>query len=215
MPMTKGLQNMRSQTDQAFPNRDRTSDGGIGDEPHRLRTSGHNPDDTPGSKPSWNGDPDTLPEWRAWDMDADLRAPGVTTQQYVDHVRRLPGLASVVRYIIFAGKIYHERAGFAPAKYDGDDQHNEHVHIEGAWSQAADNNATFDFRLGELTMPDAAEIRQIIREELAAAKTPAANEVRRVARTSAEFLSDTEKNELVNRTVAGVVEHLPATPPAE
>jgi hypothetical protein len=168
--MTLGLQNMRRQTDTAFPTRDRTSDGGVGDKPHRLRRSGHNPDDTAGSKPTWNGDPDTLPEWRAWDMDADLRTPGVTTQQYVDHVRHLPGLASVVRFIIFNGKIYQAVNGFVAETYYGDDQHREHVHVEGTYSQAADNNTTFNFRFEELinvpmTDADWAKMRTIVREE--------------------------------------------------
>lgn len=149
MPMTLGLQNMRRQTDAAFPGRDKTSDGGIGDEPHRLRKSGHNPDDTAGSKPTWDGDPDNLPEWRAWDMDSQLRAPGVTTQQWVDHVRRLPGLGGVLRFIIYNRKIYHA-PDFAPADYSGDDPHIEHVHLEGAYTQAADNNTTFNFRFEEI-----------------------------------------------------------------
>lgn len=167
MPMTLDLQNMRHQTDEAFPARDKTSDGGKGDTIHQTRVSGHNPDDTPGSKPAWDGDPDNLPEWRAWDMDADLRTPGVTTQAYVDHVRRLPGVSAVIRYMIYAGMIYHVRTGFTAERYDGADQHHEHVHVEGAWSQAGDNNSTFDFRFEELTdmAIDYDKIRAIVREE--------------------------------------------------
>lgn len=177
MPMTLGLQNMRRQTDEAFPNRDKTSDGGIGDEAHRLRKSGHNPDDTPGSKPTWDGDPDTLPEWRAWDMDADLRTAGVTTQQYVDHVRHLPGLASEVRFIIFDGKIYQAVNGFVAETYHGDDQHREHVHVEGTYTQAADNNTTFNFRLEEIPVPLTEADKKWLAAEIDKAATAAAGRV--------------------------------------
>src|SRR5919202_6536127 len=104
--LTLGLQSLRRQVDEAFPGRDRTSDGWIGDAAHQDSTSGHNPDDTAGSRPSWDGDPDRRPEVRAWDMDADL-GPGVNTQAVVDHIRRLPGLGTVLRYIIYNRRIYH------------------------------------------------------------------------------------------------------------
>src|SRR5690348_18451057 len=79
--LTRGLQNLRAQVDAAFPDRDTTSDGTIGDKAHQAETSGHNPDDTPGSRPEWNGDDDANAEVRAWDMDSDLRAAPATAQR--------------------------------------------------------------------------------------------------------------------------------------
>lgn len=149
--LTYGLQNLRNQVNRVFPARDRTSDGWIGDTAHQLKTSGHNPDDTAGSKPAWNGDPDNVPEVRAWDMDSDLNAGGVTAQHLVNHLRMLPGLSTVIRYMIFNHLIYHERDGFAPTPFDGAG-HEEHVHFEGAWSQAADGNTTFNYRLEDIEM---------------------------------------------------------------
>lgn len=168
--LTLGLRNLERQLDTAFPNR-RRPDGWIGDEAHRKRTSGHNPDDTPGSRPAWDGDPDTLAEVRALDVAADL-GDGATGQQLVDHLVRLPKLARVVRYLIHRGRIWHERNGFEPQDFDGD-PHDDHVHIEGAWSQSADNNCTFNYRLEAipvaLTADDkawiSAEIRKVVTDD--------------------------------------------------
>jgi hypothetical protein len=166
--LTLGLQNLRRQVNEVLPARDKKSDGWIGDAAHQLNTSGHNPDDTAGSKAAWNGDPDTLAEVRAWDMDSDLGQPGVDAQDVVDHLRALPGLATVCRYMIYNHRQFHSRDGFAPTAYFGPSPHEEHIHFEGAWSQAGDNNTSFDFRLEDLMAVDYDKIRLIIREEIAA-----------------------------------------------
>jgi hypothetical protein len=148
--LTDGLQNLRNQVNAAFPDRDKTSDGTIGDTAHQAETSGHNRDDTPGSRPEWDGDPDSTPEVRAWDMDSDLRAAPATAQQVVDHIRRLPGVSSVLRYIIYNRKIYRASNGWVAETYDGKSAHTEHIHFSGQYTQAADNNTTFDYRLEEI-----------------------------------------------------------------
>jgi hypothetical protein len=148
--LTDGLEHLKLSINKRFPNRDKTSDGTWGDAAHKLETSGHNADDTAGSKAEWNGDPDNIPEVRAEDIDSDLRDPEVNAQQLVDHVRKLPGIADVLRYIIYWEKMYHERDHFEPTDYNGKNKHHEHIHFSGAFSQAADNNKTFDYKLDEL-----------------------------------------------------------------
>jgi hypothetical protein len=148
--LTDGLEHLKLSINARFPNRDKTSDGTWGDKAHQEETSGHNPDDTPGSKPEWNGDPDNIPEVRAEDIDSDLRDPDVSAQELVDHVRKLPGIANELRYIIYWEKMYHERDNFEPTPYTGASKHHEHIHFSGAFSQAADNNKTFDYKLNEL-----------------------------------------------------------------
>lgn len=148
--LTDGLSNLRTQVNARFPSRDHASDGVIGDVAHQAETSSHNPDDTPGSSPEWNGDPDSTAEVRAWDMDSDLRESGATAQMVVDHLRGLPGLSSVIRYMIYNRKIYKASNGWAAEAYTGPSAHTEHIHFTGAYTQASDNNTTFDFKLEEV-----------------------------------------------------------------
>ena len=149
--LTRGLTNLRNQVNTRWPNRDKASDGTISDAAHQAESStGHSPDDTAGSNPAWDGDSDSTPEVRAWDMDSDLRESGSTAQMVVDHIRKLPNVASVIRYIIYNHKMYHSRDNFAPTDYTGSSPHTEHIHFEGAWTDAADNNTTFNFRLEEV-----------------------------------------------------------------
>jgi hypothetical protein len=136
-----------------WPNRDKASDGTIGDAAHQAEAaSGHNPDDTAGSRPEWDGDPDTLQEVRAWDMDSDLGEAGATAQMLVDHLRALPGFGSHVRYMIYNRKIYHSSTTppFAPAPYSGASAHTEHIHFSGAYTQTADQDTSFNYRLDEV-----------------------------------------------------------------
>lgn len=160
--LTKGLQNLRDQVNEAFPDRDKASDGTIGDLAHQHETSSHNPDDTSGSTPEWNGDSDSTPEVRAWDMDSDLRSPGVSAQDVVDHIRRLPGISGRIRYMIYNRKIYRAANGWAAETYTGPSAHTEHIHFTGAFTQAADNNTSFDYRLEDLVALTDDDINKIV-----------------------------------------------------
>jgi hypothetical protein len=192
--LTLGLRNLRRQIDAAFPGRDKTSDGWIGDAAHQAETSGHNPDDTAGSRAAWNGDPDSAKEVRAWDMDDDIGG-GVGGQTLVDHLRRLPGLASVIRYMIYNRRQYHERNGFAPTPYTGDNPHTDHIHFEGAWTQAADDNTGFNYRLEEIPVALTADDKKWISDLVNAV----------VAKVWAERLDVDVSAEGVNRQAAGSV----------
>lgn len=159
--LTRGMQNLWDQFYAAFPNADRASSGKVGDLAHqRESSSGHNPDLTGNAE--WK-DGDAKNEVRAIDLDDDLRFPGVTMGDVIDHLRALPKLSTVLRYMIYDRTIYEASNGWAPRAYTGASAHTEHAHFSGARTQASDENTTFDFRFEELTgmTIDAADVAKI------------------------------------------------------
>jgi hypothetical protein len=174
------MKNLGNQFNRRWPNRDGTSDGAIGDYAHSQEHSGHNADDTSYDNAEWDGDSDNTPEVRAIDVDNNLNDPEVSFQDVIDHMRRLPGLSSVIRYMIYNRKIYRA-PDFEPVTYTGASAHTEHGHFSGAYSNASDANSTFDFKFEELGMPTAKEIAVATLAEF---------------RNSYDNLSDSERNRL-------------------
>lgn len=113
-----------------FPRRDKSTDGTIGDPAHQGSKSGHNPDDTPGSKPE-REDADAKPEVRAADVDADLRDPGVTMEHVVQAILATPRDRDRFIYIIYNRRIWRKVNGWRQERYDGSDPHTSHPHFSG------------------------------------------------------------------------------------
>jgi hypothetical protein len=150
--LTRGMQTLWDQFYAAFPDADRTSSGKVGDLAHQKESaSGHNPDLTGNAE--WK-DGDAKNEVRAIDLDDDLRTPGVTMGMVVDHLRGLPGVSAVLRYIIYDRKIYEASNDWRGRPYTGPSPHTEHAHFSGQRTQASDENTTFDFRFEELLAMD-------------------------------------------------------------
>jgi hypothetical protein len=117
--LCKAGQQLREQFDDSYPDRDRTSDGWVGDVRHSARTSDHNPD--------------SKGIVRAIDIDRDLSGKAKPDL--------MPDLANQIRlfaksdpsqriaYIIFAGKIASPRMGWRFRKYSGINAHDHHCHI--------------------------------------------------------------------------------------
>jgi hypothetical protein len=115
--LCKAGQQLRLQVDDSYPDRDRTSDGWIGDVRHSARTSDHNPD--------------SKGIVRAIDIDRDLagkKKPDFMPD-LADQIRLCAKSDKRISYIIFAGKIASSRMGWRWRKYSGINPHNTHCHV--------------------------------------------------------------------------------------
>jgi hypothetical protein len=128
--LCKAGQQLRLQVDDCYPDRDRTSDGWIGDTRHSARPSDHNPDEQG--------------IVRAIDIDRDL--------SYDSKPDLMPDLADQIRlyakrgdkrisYIIFNGKISSSKKGWAWRPYSGINPHTKHCHV--SFTKAGDTDSTF------------------------------------------------------------------------
>ena len=129
--LCKAGQQLREQFDDTFPDRDRRSDGWVGDQRHSSRPSDHNPD------------PETAMV-RAIDVDRDVHKSGKPDlmPDIADQLR-LAAKAGEKRisYIIFAGRIASSRMGWRWRKYSGSNPHNAHCHI--SFSKQGDQDGSF------------------------------------------------------------------------
>lgn len=122
---------LREQIDDAFPDRDRTSDGWLGDARHSTRKSDHNPD---------------VQGWvRAIDVDRDLHGKGRKPDLMPDLADqiRIAGKSGDKRiaYIIFDGKIASPKKAWRWRTYDGINKHNHHAHI--SFTKEGDEDGRF------------------------------------------------------------------------
>jgi hypothetical protein len=122
---------LREQFDDAFSDRDRTSDGWIGDTRHSARKSDHNPD-----AQGWV---------RAIDIDRDLsgKAKPDLMPDLVDQIRLAckKGSEKRVSYIIFNGSICSPILRWKWRKYTGANKHTHHVHF--SFTKEADLRGEF------------------------------------------------------------------------
>jgi hypothetical protein len=129
--LSKSAIQLREQIDDAFPGRDRTSDGWIGDTRHAARKSDHNPD-----AQGWV---------RAIDIDRDLNGKGRKPDVMPDLVDQIRVAAKSgdkrISYIIFDGKIASAKKAWRWRPYDGINKHNHHAHI--SFTTKGDEDSTW------------------------------------------------------------------------
>jgi hypothetical protein len=127
--LCKAGQQLRLQIDDSYPDRDRASDGWIGDTRHSARPSDHNPD--------------AKGIVRAIDIDRDLsgkKKPDLMPY-LADQIRHAAKSDKRIAYIIFAGKIASPRMGWRWRKYSGINPHNSHLHC--SFTKQGDSDDSF------------------------------------------------------------------------
>jgi hypothetical protein len=136
--LTRGLNSWRAEINEVFPNRDKASDGWIGDLAHQNESSsGHNPDITGRAEYK---DGDKLNEVRAVDIDSDLKNPKYSMEQLIQWLvtRARAGLYVPFRYFIYRRRIWARSSGWTTRAYAGPSPHDEHAHFSGDYNQKAD-----------------------------------------------------------------------------
>ena len=127
--LCKAGQQLRLQVDDSFPDRDRTSDGWIGDTRHQARPSDHNPDEQG--------------IVRAIDIDRDLsgKAKPDLMPDLADQIRLCAKSDKRISYIIFNGRIASSKKSWAWRPYDGINKHNHHCHV--SFTKVGDADSSF------------------------------------------------------------------------
>jgi len=128
--LCKAGQQLRLQVDDSYPDRDRTSDGWIGDTRHQARPSDHNPD--------------AEGIVRAIDIDRDLfgKAKPDLMPDFADQLRLCAKRGDKrISYIIFDGRIASSKKSWAWRPYDGSNKHNHHCHI--SFTKKGDADGSF------------------------------------------------------------------------
>lgn len=126
--LCKAGQQLREQIDDAFPDRDRKSDGWIGDAAHSNRKSDHNPDPSNGIV-------------RAIDVDKDLDSRPSTGAYLADQIRQCAKKDKRISYVIYAGKIASAKSFWRWRTYSGVNSHHAHIHI--SFSKKGDQNGSW------------------------------------------------------------------------
>jgi len=126
--LSKAASQLRLQVDDSFADRDRTSDGWVGDTRHSRTISDHNPD-----AEGWV---------RAIDIDADLSKQKGQSVYLADQIRLAAKNGERrITYVIHMGKIASPKKRWAWRKYDGINAHNHHIHI--SFAKEADTDGEF------------------------------------------------------------------------
>ncbi len=120
--LAPSLAALRSEVDERWPERDKASDGWIGDPSHAARPSDHNPDWSAGGVV------------RALDIDID----GINVRRLLTELVGDPR----VWYVIHNRRIYSRTYDWSARAYTGSNPHTAHVHVSLMHSRAAEETTT-------------------------------------------------------------------------
>lgn len=140
--LSKPLVQLRAEFDLLGPDRDKASDGSIGDSAHADRTSNHNPDDGPAETPQT--DSDTKQEVRA--LDVDKSGPWPAGQSMTTYCEWIVGEHKAGRENRLVEVIYDRRRAYASdgwiwRDYTGSNTHEQHAHFGSKASQDEDGSS--------------------------------------------------------------------------
>jgi hypothetical protein len=113
--LSASANNLRNQINKKFPNRDKKSDGWIGDTRHQAEKSDHNPDPLTGYVRAIDVDDDGIP---AYNLAVELVELAKANKD-----------GGTLSYVIWDKKIASKGKGWVWRKYDGADPHTNHIHI--------------------------------------------------------------------------------------
>ncbi len=152
------LVTLRSEFNALAPDRDKASDGSIGDVAHAQSSSDHNPDET-GNTPT--EDADSINEVHAIDVDKDLRRAGWTMQKAVEIivVRHRQGRDDRLQNVIYNRVIWSRSWGWTARRYTGANAHTQHAHFSARYTTAQERD-TRPWGLLEAEDDDMATITQ-------------------------------------------------------
>lgn len=137
--LVPSLVSLRNEFNRLAPNRDKASDGSIGDTSHAASPSDHNPDET-GRTPY--EDSDHSNEVHAIDVDDDLRKPGWTMTKCVEIIviRHREGRDNRLQNVIYNRRIWSRSWGWTARRYTGASAHTEHAHFSARYTTAQERD---------------------------------------------------------------------------
>lgn len=155
---------LRNEFNAIAPDRDRRSDGSVGDAAHAASSSDHNPDET-GTVPIH--DADSTNEVHAIDVDSSGPWPEMagkpgSMERVVQHLlaRCRAGLEDRLRYIIYDHRIWSASSGWVQKAYTGSSPHTEHAHFSASYGSAQESD-THSWHLEDLVALTDADLDQI------------------------------------------------------
>jgi hypothetical protein len=153
------LVQLRTEFNRIAPNRDRTTDGSIGDTAHQGRASDHNADEQ-GAVPIH--DADRTNEVHAIDVDVDLKVDGLTMERVVQFLlaRCRSGAEKRLRYIIYARRIWEASNDWKQRAYSGANAHTAHAHFSASYDSKLEAS-TASWHMEDLVALTDAEIEKI------------------------------------------------------
>lgn len=169
--LVPSLVSLRDEFNRLAPQRDKASDGSIGDTAHAGSPSDHNPDES-GNTPY--EDADSVNEVHAIDVDADLRKADWSMAKAVGVIvgRHRSGRDNRLQNVIWNRQIWSDSWGWTARPYTGANPHDHHAHFSSKYATSHETNTRpwglieEDERMAKLDSDDVAAIAAAVKNLL-------------------------------------------------